>query len=113
MTTMFPKKTRIKLSPDEYRKVCEKIYARDRVCQFCGIRKHLTPAHIVRRSQGGDDSPENMMAACVMSWGGRKGCHTRFDQYEIDLPARVWRRMTVDHRRQFVATRRSTSWRAE
>lgn len=48
-------------------------------CVFCGTHESATPAHIKRRSQGGDDSPRNVVRACVE-------CHRAFDSYEITLP---------------------------
>jgi 5-methylcytosine-specific restriction endonuclease McrA len=42
------------------------IFARDgHRCQYCGSDRHLTIDHVVPRSQGGDDSWENVVAACA------------------------------------------------
>jgi len=73
---------RLKLSPAKYRKLCEYVYARDKWCLFCGSPNNLTPAHIVGRGQGGDDSPRNVVAACIR-------CHKLFDAYAIELPDNV------------------------
>jgi 5-methylcytosine-specific restriction endonuclease McrA len=47
-------------------------------CQYCGVRKspgELTLDHILPRSRGGDNSPMNIVAACV-SCNNRKGNRT-------------------------------------
>jgi len=33
-------------------------------CQDCGIRKRLTIHHIVPRTQGGSDHPDNLVTLC-------------------------------------------------
>jgi len=41
------------------------VFARDRHrCQYCGSERHLTVDHVIPRSKGGDDSWENVVAAC-------------------------------------------------
>ena len=80
---------RIKHNQKDYRELCEYIFDRDKWCVFCGNPHTLTPAHIKRRSQGGNDSPNNMVAACVMRPDGSKGCHNRFDDREIPLPGHI------------------------
>jgi 5-methylcytosine-specific restriction endonuclease McrA len=56
-----------------------RIYMRDRFrCQYCGDRKalrELTLDHILPRSRGGDNSPFNVVTACV-SCNQRKGNRT-------------------------------------
>jgi 5-methylcytosine-specific restriction endonuclease McrA len=51
-----------------------RIYMRDKFrCQYCGDKKaavELTLDHILPRSRGGDNSPLNIVTACV-------GCNTR------------------------------------
>lgn len=46
-----------------------RIYIRDKHrCQYCGERKHaheLTLDHILPRSRGGDNSPVNIVTACI------------------------------------------------
>lgn len=78
----FPKSPRLKLSPKKYRELCEYVYERDGFCVFCGDYNSATPAHIIRRSQGGHDAANNIVRACV-------DCHQKFDKYEIELPGRV------------------------
>ena len=56
-----------------------RIYMRDKFrCQYCGVRKtasELTLDHILPRSRGGDNSPRNVVTACV-ACNGRKGNRT-------------------------------------
>jgi 5-methylcytosine-specific restriction endonuclease McrA len=56
-----------------------RIYMRDKFrCQYCGEKKgagELTLDHILPRSRGGDNSPVNIVAACVPC-NNRKGNRT-------------------------------------
>jgi 5-methylcytosine-specific restriction endonuclease McrA len=56
-----------------------RIYMRDKFrCQYCGDKKaagDLTLDHILPRSRGGDNSPVNIVTACV-SCNNRKGDRT-------------------------------------
>jgi len=56
-----------------------RIYMRDKFrCQYCGEKKpagELTLDHILPRSRGGDNSPVNVVAACV-ACNNRKGNRT-------------------------------------
>jgi 5-methylcytosine-specific restriction endonuclease McrA len=56
-----------------------RIYMRDKFrCQYCGDKKaatELTLDHIVPRSRGGDNSPINIVAACL-ACNNRKGDRT-------------------------------------
>ena len=56
-----------------------RIYIRDKYrCQYCGEKKpvsDLTLDHILPRSRGGDNSPVNVVTACVPC-NGRKGNRT-------------------------------------
>ena len=56
-----------------------RIYMRDKFrCQYCGEKKaagELTLDHILPRSRGGDNSPVNIVTACV-SCNNRKGDRT-------------------------------------
>jgi len=56
-----------------------RIYMRDKFrCQYCGEKKaasDLTLDHILPRSRGGDNSPVNIVTACV-SCNNRKGNRT-------------------------------------
>ena len=64
--TAFPKPSRTKLGGDEYRKFIEFIFTRDSwMCRKCGSRHSLTPHHIQKRSQLGDDTPGNVITLCL------------------------------------------------
>lgn len=56
-----------------------RIYMRDKYrCQYCGVKKRadeLTLDHILPRSRGGDNSPVNVVTACV-ACNNRKGDRT-------------------------------------
>ena len=56
-----------------------RIYMRDKFrCQYCGEKKaasELTLDHILPRSRGGDNSPVNIVTACVQC-NNRKGSRT-------------------------------------
>ena len=56
-----------------------RIYVRDKFrCQYCGAKKkanELTLDHILPRARGGDNSPLNVVAACV-ACNSRKGNRT-------------------------------------
>lgn len=74
---------RVRLSPVKYRQLCEYVYERDQFCLICGRSDMSTPQHVQRRSQGGPDSPRNVVRLCVI-------CHDLMDQYKIDLPDSVY-----------------------
>lgn len=77
------KQPRLTLSPSKYRKLCEYVYERDQWCVVCGRSDMSTPQHVKKRSQGGSDSPRNLVRMCVP-------CHDAMDQYRLDLPAHVY-----------------------
>lgn len=56
-----------------------RIYMRDKFrCQYCGVKNtagELTVDHILPRSRGGDNSPMNVVTACL-SCNNRKGNRT-------------------------------------
>ena len=91
-----------KLSEREKFKIRQKVIERDVFCQFCGTPYHLSCAHIIRASQGGEYTEENLMAACLIP-----DCHGKFDRYEIEIPWRVWHRMTEKHKEAYLKTRRT------
>jgi 5-methylcytosine-specific restriction endonuclease McrA len=61
-------------STDRWRKIRAKILQRDQyVCQYCG-QDATTVDHIIPRSKGGNDLPDNLIAECYRcnySKGGR------------------------------------------
>jgi 5-methylcytosine-specific restriction endonuclease McrA len=82
MSEQLTKSPRRKLSPAKYRRLCEYVFNRDQFCVFCGTPEMPTNAHIVRRSAGGHDAPNNIVRACLP-------CHFAFDSYRIELPEAV------------------------
>lgn len=42
-----------------------KVVAADDRCEFCRKKRAVHSHHVKRRSQGGDDSPENLRRLCV------------------------------------------------
>lgn len=97
----------IKQSEYQRSKIREAVIERDRFCQFCGTPYHLSAAHIIRAGQGGEYTLENLMAACLMTKDCGKGCHGKFDHYEIEIPIRVWNRMTEEHQTEYLKFRKS------
>jgi len=67
-------------------------------CVFCGTNSNLTPAHLIRVGQDGEDTLENIMCACVQ-------CHGEFDRYERGLPPIVWIRLSADFGNQYILSR--------
>lgn len=54
-----------------------KVFERDKwSCRLCGTGNHLTPDHIIKRSQGGDDLEANLWTLCAY-------CHGRKDEYRL------------------------------
>jgi len=52
------------------------IFKRDKhSCQYCGVHGELTLDHVMPRSRGGEDSWENLVAACIRC-NNRKGDRT-------------------------------------
>lgn len=90
---------RVKISKQKYRKICESVLERDKCCVWCGAFMNLTPAHIIRRSQGGPDEEWNIVCGCI-------SCHTAFDKYEIGLPCHVKKRLTDEQYGAYMKTRR-------
>lgn len=78
-----PKNTPLRLSKPAYRKLCKKVFENyEGCCIFCGTPFDLTPCHLIRRTQGGEDTEENLAPGCIP-------CHTAFDKYEIELPPEI------------------------
>jgi hypothetical protein len=86
MSDLFSSHPRRRLSAGKYRKLCQYIAARDGHCLLCGNPYNGTPAHVVSRAQGGDDSKRNIIQLCVVRQDGSNGCHSRYDNSEIKLP---------------------------
>lgn len=52
----------------------------DFACQLCGTRRNLQVHHVCFRSQGGTDSPDNLVTVC-------QGCHAAIHAGRITLGA--------------------------
>ena len=55
----------------------EKVLA-ERACRVCGATGDLDPAHIIARSLGGHEDPDNIVPLC-------RHCHTLFDHGRLNL----------------------------
>jgi len=59
------RRSRVKLPPEAYKELCFTVFSRDGwKCRCCKRRSGLHCHHIVFRSQGGDDSTENLITLC-------------------------------------------------
>lgn len=77
MGLMFPKIKRKILGKQEWHDLTILVYERDKwTCRICGCKRNLTPDHIVKRSQGGDDAMENIWTLCA-------DCHRRKDERKL------------------------------
>ena len=79
----------LRLSDNEYRTLCKAILQRDGYrCRSCGMRSGLNCHHVVFRSQGGEDTTENILVLCSAC---HDGIHkdVKYGQYGlvIVLPA--------------------------
>ena len=55
----------LRLESNEYHQLCNEILDRDAwKCKHCKYRQNLHVHHIVYRSQGGEDTPENLVTLC-------------------------------------------------
>jgi len=71
MERLRQKRPRLVLNPEDYEELGNRILNRDGwKCQCCGSGKDLQVHHLVRRSQLGSDTLENLMTLCA-------GCHRR------------------------------------
>lgn len=69
MKHTLPKLSRIRLGLKLYDRLREQVLRRDGLrCQCCGIKSNLEVHHEEFRSQGGDDSEDNLITLC-------NGCH--------------------------------------
>jgi 5-methylcytosine-specific restriction endonuclease McrA len=65
MSTETPKCPRLRLDAEDFTQLRFQILERDGwQCQQCGRRDQLQIHHIVRRSQSGADSEENLIVLC-------------------------------------------------
>ena len=69
-----PKQPRLRLEPERYEQLRQQVLRRDGWrCQTCGSRSNLEVHHKEFRSQGGDDSEENLITLCT-------NCHENVHQ---------------------------------
>ncbi len=65
MNRIPPKQPRRQLDPELYERLREQVLRRDGWrCQRCGARSNLEVHHKEFRSQGGDDSEQNLITVC-------------------------------------------------
>jgi len=63
---VLPKQASLRLDPELYKRLREQVLRRDGWrCQSCGVRSNLEVHHKDFRSQGGDDSEENLITLCA------------------------------------------------
>ena len=63
---ILPKQPRVRLNPELYERLREQVLRRDGWrCQYCGARSNLEVHHQEFRSQGSDDSEQNLITLCV------------------------------------------------
>jgi 5-methylcytosine-specific restriction endonuclease McrA len=61
------KRSRLRLAPKEYKKLCTEVFERDGwKCKSCKRRSNLHAHHIKFRSHGGDDASYNLVTLCSM-----------------------------------------------
>ncbi len=66
MNHILPKQPRVRLDSELYERLREQVLRRDGSrCQCCGSRSKLEVHHKEFRSQGGDDSEENLISLCA------------------------------------------------
>jgi 5-methylcytosine-specific restriction endonuclease McrA len=78
---MANKRSRVRLSPKDYKRLCYDIHERDKWrCIVCRYRQDLHAHHIVFRSQGGPDASYNLLTVCT-------NCHEAIhSRYVIIMP---------------------------
>jgi 5-methylcytosine-specific restriction endonuclease McrA len=60
------KRPRLQLDPELYEQLRKQVLRRDGwKCQICGTRSNLEVHHKEFRSEGGDDSEQNLITLCV------------------------------------------------
>ncbi len=62
-----PKKRRLRLNPEAYRRLQQQVLERDGWrCQMCGSTQNLEVHHIQFRSHSGCDVEQNLITLCAM-----------------------------------------------
>lgn len=76
---------RIKLSPAEYKELCERVFTRDGWrCVMCGSANNLHAHHVKFRSQQGGDCLENL---ATLDWICHERAH-RSKDFRVEVEAR-------------------------
>jgi 5-methylcytosine-specific restriction endonuclease McrA len=66
MSDFQPRRPRLRLDPDSYRKLRTEVLERDGWrCQYCGSSDRLQVHHIRSRSRLGHDTDENLITLCA------------------------------------------------
>jgi 5-methylcytosine-specific restriction endonuclease McrA len=66
MSDFQPRRPRLRLNPDSYRKLRTEVLVRDGWrCQYCGSSEHLEVHHLCSRSRLGHDVDENLITLCA------------------------------------------------
>jgi 5-methylcytosine-specific restriction endonuclease McrA len=74
MNDFQPRRPRLRLDADSYRKLRTEVLERDSWrCQYCGTSDHLQVHHIGSRGRLGDDTDENLITLCADCHGGVHG----------------------------------------
>src|SRR6185436_9548871 len=63
-----------------------------RRCRICGGRQKLDPHHVIWKSAGGEDSKENVCAAC-------RWCHDAIHLHQIDVSGNAEKKLRIQRRR--------------
>jgi 5-methylcytosine-specific restriction endonuclease McrA len=67
MADLRPRRPRLRLDADSYRKLHTEVLERDGWrCQYCGTSDCLQVHHICPRSRLGDDNDENLITLCAV-----------------------------------------------
>lgn len=56
-----------------WRRLSRRVTAAAGACAYCGTTARLTAHHVIPRTEGGPDTPENLLVLCV-------SCHNRAER---------------------------------
>jgi 5-methylcytosine-specific restriction endonuclease McrA len=66
VTRLLPRRPRLRLDPESYRRLCQQVLERDGWrCQHCGRTNDLQVHHIHPRGRLGDDTEQNLITLCA------------------------------------------------
>ena len=66
MTRSILRRSRLRLDPDSYRRLCQQVLQRDGWrCQHCGRSTNLQVHHIRPRGRLGNDTEQNLITLCA------------------------------------------------